>query len=82
MAYTSIKGKAAQNGKADSQTQNWVAETVADHSKWMPMICKQKADCLGLLHLHRGSQRVSHLMRTSTSAQRDIYMKEGCLNEV
>jgi hypothetical protein len=29
--------------RAASQTQNWVAETVAGHSKWMPMIGKQKA---------------------------------------
>ena len=29
--------------KAASQLELWVAETVAGRSKWMPMICKRKA---------------------------------------
>ena len=50
MGEHSKRRTVAQNGlkpfvskKRPHRLEIWVAETVAGHSKWMPMICKQKA---------------------------------------
>jgi hypothetical protein len=50
IAQNPKKGSVTQNGmgpfvseKRTHRLKIWVAETVAGRSKWMPMICKQKA---------------------------------------